>query len=337
MILLSFDFHYIDDPEKYPNGGVYPVSVENFEKQLDKVAKHFKFVSQKEILDAIEGKGQLPEKCCLLTFDDGLRSQYEKAVPILLKKKIPAVFFINTMPTMENRVCLVHKIHWLRSSLPREVFLGELREALISHGIRLDFSESFFEKAQAKHRYDNKEDAAIKFLLNYWMDNDVKREIVDDIFKKYIKDEKVFAKAFYMDKKQIKKLAKMGFVGGHTYDHEIIKSKSYKEILENIALNKNNLESITGEEIYSFAYPFGSKFDVTEEIVRACRENGYKIGITKERAFNTTLEEPLLLARLDTNDIMGGKRPMFSVDIHGNLEITDKQLTEKRIAFFEEK
>jgi hypothetical protein len=33
-----------------------------------------------------------------------------------------------------------------------------------------------------------------------------------------------------------------------------------------------------------------------------------------ERAFNRTLDEPLLLARVDTNDAPGGKRPLIEVE-----------------------
>lgn len=40
------------------------------------------------------------------------------------------------------------------------------------------------------------------------------------------------------------------------------------------------------------------------------RECGLGLGFTTERSFNLTLEAPLALARVDTNDVPGGKRPI---------------------------
>ena len=47
-----------------------------------------------------------------------------------------------------------------------------------------------------------------------------------------------------------------------------------------------------------------------------------RIGFTMERSLNTSLEDPLLLARVDTNDALGGKQPMMSVR-DGSLQIAD--------------
>lgn len=51
----------------------------------------FRPVSVQEILDAEEGRGSLPEKAVLLTFDDGLRSFYTRVYPLLKQFGYPAV------------------------------------------------------------------------------------------------------------------------------------------------------------------------------------------------------------------------------------------------------
>lgn len=70
----------------------YAVSPENFEKQIAWLHDHgYKFVSVDDILAARAGKKPLPEKAVLLSFDDGYRSFYQHAFPVLKRYKAPAV------------------------------------------------------------------------------------------------------------------------------------------------------------------------------------------------------------------------------------------------------
>lgn len=89
--LTVIGYHEILDPAKalIPE---YAVSPENLEKQLQWLqARGYHFVGVNDILAANEGKKPLPEKAVLLTFDDGYRSFYQHAYPILKKYKAPAV------------------------------------------------------------------------------------------------------------------------------------------------------------------------------------------------------------------------------------------------------
>src|SRR2546421_7479219 len=48
-------------------------------------------------------------------------------------------------------------------------------------------------------------------------------------------------------------------------------------------------------------------------VARRTAAAGFRVGFTMERALNRTLEEPLLLGRLDANDAPGGKRPLDEI------------------------
>ena len=56
---------------------------------------------------------------------------------------------------------------------------------------------------------------------------------------------------------------------------------------------------------------------MSRDVALACSNSGLRIGFTMERAFNRTLKEPLLLARADTNDVPGGRRPRFQITKDG--------------------
>ena len=102
---LIFPFyHSVNDniPEHLIN--LYePRSIENFEKDLDYLVQHFKPISLIELLEFKKnaclsvGQGfKTKEPCFHLTFDDGLSEIYDVVAPILVKRKIPATFFINS-------------------------------------------------------------------------------------------------------------------------------------------------------------------------------------------------------------------------------------------------
>lgn len=66
-----------------------------FEKDIDYLAKHYQPVGADALPDILAGKYK-GKKIMLLTFDDGLRQMHEVVAPLLIKKGIPAVFFLNT-------------------------------------------------------------------------------------------------------------------------------------------------------------------------------------------------------------------------------------------------
>ena len=70
----------------------YTVTPTNFVRQLDWLKNNgYHFVSVDQVLADDAGKKPLPDKAVLITFDDGYRSMYEHAYPILKLFNAPAV------------------------------------------------------------------------------------------------------------------------------------------------------------------------------------------------------------------------------------------------------
>lgn len=95
-IIFPF-YHSVSDkiPEHLIN--LYePRTIENFKKDLDYLVKHFKPISLIELLESKKNEFKTKDNYFHLTFDDGLSEIYDVVAPILIKRKIPATFFINT-------------------------------------------------------------------------------------------------------------------------------------------------------------------------------------------------------------------------------------------------
>ena len=70
-----------------------------FERQLDILAREkFTVIPFATLVDALDGHTTLPPRAVVLTFDDGWETQYRHAFPVLVKRGLPATFFVFTHP-----------------------------------------------------------------------------------------------------------------------------------------------------------------------------------------------------------------------------------------------
>ncbi|HPN85119.1 MAG TPA: poly-beta-1,6-N-acetyl-D-glucosamine N-deacetylase PgaB, partial [Victivallales bacterium] len=87
---------YHDIPVKIvDDADEYAVELENFVLQIEFLkSEGFSFISADDVIAASEGRGQLPEKSVLLSFDDAYESFYINVFPLLKIYKIPAMLAV---------------------------------------------------------------------------------------------------------------------------------------------------------------------------------------------------------------------------------------------------
>ena len=87
------EYHKINDEDT----DIYTVSTADFAAQLDYLRQEgYTAITVLEYLNARAGKGQLPVKPVLITFDDGYRDNYTNAVPMMEKRGLRGTIFIVT-------------------------------------------------------------------------------------------------------------------------------------------------------------------------------------------------------------------------------------------------
>ena len=207
-----------------------PRTSKEFSEDLDYLAQHFKFITTREILNGSLAKNK---PSIHLSFDDGLKACYDHIYPLLIKKGIPATFFIN--PSFVDNKNMFHN-H--KASLLKETFLNERIELQNEQGESVP--EDFFLKnitsinRFAESYYNN---LAIQLGVN---------------FEGYLKREQP-----YLSLEQLKKMNADGFeIGGHTLTHPLLSSlpeeEQVAEILGSMQWLKDNNISDSGY----FAFPF---------------------------------------------------------------------------------
>src|SRR6056297_977611 len=175
MLIVS-NYHYIreDFSAKYPS--IFGLTPEQFRRQLEELSKHGDFISKDDLL-AYKHKA-FDKNYILITFDDGLKEQYELAKSILDEMGIPALFFINTENFQEKQVSLVHKIHLLRSQLSSEEILRELKKQEVKN-----LTETEKTLALSHYNYDDEQTAILKYLLNFKMSLPAQKAFISPLFE----------------------------------------------------------------------------------------------------------------------------------------------------------
>lgn len=300
MLTVS-NYHYIRNKfdSKYPS--IFGVSPSKFREQLELLTNQGEIISPKDLLQNVDSVLKSKENYFLITFDDGLKEQFEMALPILDELNMKAVFFVNSINFQEKKVSTVHKIHLLRSIIPTAKFLEEINKIE-------EISFSNIEKTKAKeiYIYDDKESALLKYLLNFKLDFKKQEQLIKTLFDIYI-DENEIVESLYMSEKNIKELAKINCLGSHTHNHYplgLLDSESIRFELRN---SKIFLETITNSSIDLLSYPYGTQEACTNEVAKIAKEEGFALGFTTKRNSNTLDDNKLLLNRFDCNDMPGGK------------------------------
>ena len=301
MVTIS-NYHYIRENFNANYPSIFGVTPDLFKSQLILLKGKGDFISSNDLI--LNGTEILKSKdnYYLITFDDGLKEQYNYALPILEELNIPVILFANSRNYQEKKVSTVHKIHLLRSILSPREFLSK-----INHQNNLNsISDADVEKAQSIYIYDDKETAALKYLLNFKMNFTVQEKIIEVVFDIYFNENEVLNE-LYMSEKEIIHLSKKGFLGSHTHSHFPIGLLSEDAIKFELEHSKLYFEKLTNTKIETVAYPYGSPEASTSEVAKIAKKVGYKYGFTTTRGINTQDSNCLLLTRFDCNDMPGGK------------------------------
>lgn len=191
-------------------------NVKHFESDLDYLASHYQPIKADALPDILAGKYK-GKKIMLLTFDDGLRQIYDVVAPMLLRKGIPAVFFLNT-DFIDNKALMFRYKASLVTDWGKEQ--GDIFE------VRKD-----------------------KALQNYIHEPVSEVEIKFDAFLKEYKP--------YMTSEQIKSLINQGFtIGAHSCSHPYYEDLTLEEQLDETLNCINILTTEFGLKQKLFAFPF---------------------------------------------------------------------------------
>ena len=212
---------------------LYPVrNIKQFEKDLDFLQNHFTASS----FPTDRNNPQF-----VLSFDDGLKEVYETIAPVLKKRKIPAIFFINSAFVDNKDLFYKYKA---------SIIVDEIRKNKLSEKKKVKISVVFLSKRVLN---DNQ---ITRFILNISYSQKHKSDKIADIleinFTNYLQENKV-----YLSKKQITNLSEDGYqIGSHGINHPLYSEINEVEQIKQTEESLNFIAENFHEKQKLFAFPF---------------------------------------------------------------------------------
>jgi len=297
-------YHYVREIKNSNYPELKGLEFSAFKRQLDYLENNYNIIKAEELIDFVTSETNLPEKACLLTFDDGYKDHVQYVMPELLKRKIQGSFFPPAQPIIEKKALDINCIQFILSCCPNhKKLIYSLNETCLENGIVDKELKNYWVKYAVATRYDSKEMRYIKGILQYLLPNEIRIKILEKLFEKYVNIQpQKFSEELYMSINELKELLNNGmYVGGHGYSHLRFNEKNRTEQKKEINLTINFLEDIRAQtKNWIMCYPFSS---YNYETISLLKEMDCSIGLTINEGINElNIQNNFELLRFDTND-----------------------------------
>lgn len=282
-------YHMVSDEKVIHVSNLYSYKgIREFTEDLDFLLKYFLPIGLDDLLKAINREIGLARYSFHLTFDDGFRELYDIVAPILIKKGIPATFFVNSAFIDNKSLCYEHKASILAEK--------------IKEGIPHSLSDAISGLLKSKGM-DGTDLSSSIVSITY-----SRKEVLDELVVQmnvdmdgYLSERKP-----YLDSTQIVGLIGKGFtVGSHSIDHPLYANIGFDEQVRQTLESTRWTRETYRLDYGAFAFPHMDK-NVEERFYAKIRESGlvdisFGTGGMINRRFSRhqqrfSLEKPLLPA-----------------------------------------
>lgn len=289
-------FHGFTDTAEEPgigNSSGLHLDIGVFEQMCELLAERYTVLSLEDVRQKLEGGRPLPPRSVVLTFDDGYRSNYELAFPVLKKYGLPATIFVATEFVDERMALWPDRIEYAIGHTE----LTELRYPL-------EESDTVFQIESEAQRRRTAEDltGTLKMVPQEYLAEHVGK--IERALKCELGIVPEAMPAIYrpLDWWQVKEMVASGLVsiGGHTHDHLILGRCEADRVDRELGKNKEILRARGGVDATLFAYPNGQEGDHNGMTREALIRHGYSCAVTTEPGFNHAGSDLLALNRFGT-------------------------------------
>jgi len=256
MKLLVPVYHLVNDEQPRHTKALYKArTVKEFESDLDFLLRHFKPIGCPELLELVRSGSQPHEPRMILTFDDGLREFHDVVAPILLKKGIPAINFLNSAFVGNSDLFFRYKVALLLDAFAKDKNLSKdkrVQDWIWQESLGKNLS---IDKILLSIRYDKQSEL------------DTLGRLINVNFVDYLATQKP-----YMDLEQVRTLGQQGFdFGGHSINHPEYRFLSEEEQVRQTLESVDWVQQQLGLDYRCFAFPF-TDYGVKASFFEAIRD-----------------------------------------------------------------
>lgn len=293
LIVLYHDIIPDNPKEREPFSEGKPTQRE-FRAHLKAIRRRFRILSLEDAVAEIRAKGKLDRPTACVTFDDGCRSVYELAFPVLKEMNCSATVYLPTEWINRNMVPWWIQLHniilrWVPNKIPME-----------SAKKNVNLGPKFYQ-ALNKHNDDIKQALSIKLenRLRPKSPEDIKQEIEKLRTSMNVNLEGKLVGNDPMSWDQIREMSKAGIrFGAHTQTHINLKYADKETAEKEITESKKEIENKLSVDVRGFAYPYGYDLDVYAKLGEILEKGGFDYACTANYGNNRPGDNPYLLKRV---------------------------------------
>ncbi|OHB78902.1 MAG: hypothetical protein A2V98_01625 [Planctomycetes bacterium RBG_16_64_12] len=280
-LLRVLTYHRVDEPAARPD--LYPGTISAtpgvFAQQMEHLASRYHVASMAEVLSAVRGKGELPPRSVLITFDDAYHDFALDAWPVLRHHGLPATLFVPTAyPNGGSR-----PFWWDR--LYHAVWRPGAGECLTTP----------LGPLMLTNRHER--NLAVRRLLAYLktLPHRQLEQVIDDVCGQQNASS---PSGSVLSWERLRALAAEGLtLAAHSQTHPLLSRVTLDEARREVRGSRDDLVREIGETPPVFAYPGGA---FTGEVVAMLRSEGFELAFTTCRGINDLRRaDPLRLRRIN--------------------------------------
>lgn len=250
------------------------VTVEQFRAQLKLLKRRYSVISPQRFLAWIEGHEELPERCVLLTCDDGLLNNASVMLPVLLEEELQCLFFVTGQSTEDIASVLWYVDLYLMlmnaPSSERETDICGVRVATIgndSSGRRSEWIR--LTKCLSSLGIDGR--------VSFLREAAARWGLRSDWRKRYLEDLSLRQRFQLLGPGEMKELSANGMtIGAHTISHPVLSELTDRQAWAEIHDCRQKLEQCTKHSVWALAYPFGNDASVGVREFKIAEDAGYE-------------------------------------------------------------
>ena len=236
--------------------------LETFRWQMELLARCFKVLPLQEAL-AASAAGRVPPRAVCITFDDGYRSVYDLALPVLREYGLPATVFV-TSGYIGSGNMWNDRIMEAMQSLP---------------GTSLNLNELGLGTYSLRNQDERRQSVDRLTERSKYLSPEARHSVVEHL-ETLVGDE--HRDSLMLTSDMVRELDRQGMeIGAHTVSHPILTSLDDDSARIEISASKQQLEAILGKPVRLFAYPNGKVGkDYDQRHVAMVREAGFSAAFT---------------------------------------------------------
>ncbi len=275
----------------------------NFGKQLDFFERNFGFVEKEEWDEALtSGLNETVSGKVILTFDDAMSCHYDYVFPELEKRNLWGIFYVPSLPYVENKILDVHRIHLLCGAYDGRDILNILLN-IVTEDMIPDTKIKEFRNKTYSNQKNYEGVSEFKRILNYFVSYDYRESIINDVAESL--DYKFDPDNFYTSVENLIKMNSAGnIIGSHSVNHPVMSKLSRAKQHDQIKDSFDFLNRIGCIQHKTYCHPYGGFHSFNNDTIDLLESEGvdYSFNVeSREITINDLKNSKHFLPRFDCN------------------------------------